>query len=723
RRLELSVEQQAVGIRPATELHRRGDETLHQVTLGRTHIGFVDIDAGFAQIAFQHRLGALAMLGRDKRHGGLVRQAHLARPVVGGQPEFHLGPRVGVAPMPGQDEALLCGIQAANAAEVAPDLLLKKAQAEQKPYLATVKQLVDIDTGTGQAAGLKMVSAVLVERLSVETSPATPSAGDNIVGTIKGTGSKSFLLMIHYDTVFGPGTAAKRPFRVDAERAYGPGVADAKGGVAMVLHTLQLLKDEHFKDFGTLTVLFNPDEETGSAGSKTLIAELARKHDYVFSFEPPDKDAVTVATNGINGVFVDVKGKSSHAGSAPEAGRNAAMELAHQLVQLKDLGDPAKGTTVNWTLIKGGEKRNIIPSSAAAEDRPHAGTDCHALRHRRRLRLCARQSKAGRAGNHGRGRCRSACRRRVHGAVQHRPSAVPDGSIDHATVGQMIRLLPQRWLHTKGCEALPFVQALRTVIALRHRQLHQHQLWLRARMVQHASDEVTPDAPAPLCLRFAADPVVLRKAPRQCRRCTHSAAFPAAYCKNPAADCNLHVSCCGAAGAADGGDGRCQRRNAADPVNQQLPQPGSALRQCGLGNAQAEGQKLLGLINDVRKQPQQCGGQPFAAAAPLVWNDTLMSAAESHSRSMANNNYFDHKGRNGGTPGDRAELAGYIGQQIGENIAAGQDNARKVVEGWLASPGHCANLMNPQFHDLGAAYAVDPKSDAGIYWTALFGVQ
>jgi glutamate carboxypeptidase len=257
-------------------------------------------------------------------------------------------------------------------AAVPPDQLLKQAEAEQKPYLATVKQLVDIDTGTGQAPGLKTVSAVLVERLKalgaeVKTSPASPSAGDNIVGTIKGTGKKSFLLMIHYDTVFGPGTAAKRPFKIEGERAYGPGVADAKGGVAMVLHSLKLLQDQKFKDFGTVTVLFNPDEETGSSGSKTIIAELARQHDYVFSYEPPDKDAVTVATNGINGVFLDVKGKSSHAGSAPEAGRNAAMELAHQMLQLKDLGDPAKGTTVNWTLIKGGEKRNIIPSSASAE--------------------------------------------------------------------------------------------------------------------------------------------------------------------------------------------------------------------------------------------------------------------------------------------------------------------------------------------------------------------
>lgn len=259
----------------------------------------------------------------------------------------------------------------AFATDLAPQLL-KKAEAEQKSYLATVKELVDIDTGTGHGLGLKTVSAMLVERLKglgaeVTTTPATPSAGDNIVGTLKGTGSKNFLLMVHYDTVFGPGTAAKRPFKLDGERAYGPGVADAKGGVAMILHSLQILQDQKFKDFGTLTVLFNPDEETGSAGSKKIIAELARKQDYVFSYEPPDRDAVTVATNGINGVFLDVKGKSSHAGSAPEAGHNAAMELAHQMLQLKDLGDPAKGTTVNWTLIKGGEKRNIIPSSASAE--------------------------------------------------------------------------------------------------------------------------------------------------------------------------------------------------------------------------------------------------------------------------------------------------------------------------------------------------------------------
>ncbi|WP_338524486.1 CAP domain-containing protein [Pseudomonas batumici] len=142
-----------------------------------------------------------------------------------------------------------------------------------------------------------------------------------------------------------------------------------------------------------------------------------------------------------------------------------------------------------------------------------------------------------------------------------------------------------------------------------------------------------------------------------------------------------------------------------------------------LGDWQAEGQKLLEQINSARRQPRQCGGQAFAATTPLAWNAVLAGAAEGHTRNMANNNFFDHKDRDGRTPGDRAELAGYNGQLIGENIAAGQDTVRKVVDGWLSSPGHCANLMNPQFRELGAAYAVDPKSDSGIYWTAMFGRQ
>lgn len=140
-----------------------------------------------------------------------------------------------------------------------------------------------------------------------------------------------------------------------------------------------------------------------------------------------------------------------------------------------------------------------------------------------------------------------------------------------------------------------------------------------------------------------------------------------------------------------------------------------------LGDWQAEGQKLLELINDARNQSRQCGAQSFGAAPPLAWDAALGTAAEAHSRAMANGNFFSHLGSDGRTPGDRAELAGYDGAQTGENIAAALDTPRKVLDGWLASPGHCANLMNPRFSELGAAYAVDPQSDGGIYWTALFG--
>ncbi|MFJ4375062.1 CAP domain-containing protein [Pseudomonas japonica] len=140
-----------------------------------------------------------------------------------------------------------------------------------------------------------------------------------------------------------------------------------------------------------------------------------------------------------------------------------------------------------------------------------------------------------------------------------------------------------------------------------------------------------------------------------------------------------------------------------------------------LGDWQSEGRSLLEAVNAARAQAHQCGSQAMSPTTPLSWNDTLAGAAQSHSRAMANQNFFDHVDRDGRTPGDRAELAGYSGSRIAENISAGLDSTRKVIDGWLASPGHCANLMSPQLRELGAAYAADPKSDAGIYWTALFG--
>jgi uncharacterized protein YkwD len=133
------------------------------------------------------------------------------------------------------------------------------------------------------------------------------------------------------------------------------------------------------------------------------------------------------------------------------------------------------------------------------------------------------------------------------------------------------------------------------------------------------------------------------------------------------------------------------------------------------------GKALLAQVNAARAKPRMCGRQRFAAARPLSWNAALGTAAQSHSKAMAYGNYFAHQDPDGGMPADRARAAGFRGRQIGENIAAGQGSPSKAMAGWLASPGHCANLMNPMFTQVGAAYAQDSRSDEGVYWTMLFG--
>ena len=254
---------------------------------------------------------------------------------------------------------------------VAAEDLFKMAQAEQPAFIETWKSLVNIDSGSGYAPGLAAVENQLTQKLEslgakVETFPVTTGVGNSIVGTFSGKGTQQILLMIHYDTVFNEGEAEKRAFRTDATKAYGPGVADAKGGAAMILHTVKLLNDLKFSNYKTLTVFFNPDEELGSPGSSALIKKLAAEQDYVFSFEPPNQDAVLVGVKGITNIDLHINGVAAHAGAAPEQGRNAVIEMAHQLLQLNDLGDANKGTTVNWTIAQGGDKKNVIPDKAYA---------------------------------------------------------------------------------------------------------------------------------------------------------------------------------------------------------------------------------------------------------------------------------------------------------------------------------------------------------------------
>jgi uncharacterized protein YkwD len=136
---------------------------------------------------------------------------------------------------------------------------------------------------------------------------------------------------------------------------------------------------------------------------------------------------------------------------------------------------------------------------------------------------------------------------------------------------------------------------------------------------------------------------------------------------------------------------------------------------------QAAGQRVLDLVNQARATPRHCGSRTFNAAQPVRWNDALAQAARLHSADMARYNYFSHSGRDGSDPAQRVERAGYRYRSTGENIAAGHMKPEDVMAGWIKSPPHCANLMDPGFTEMGVAFAVDPRSEMGVYWTQAFG--
>jgi uncharacterized protein YkwD len=135
------------------------------------------------------------------------------------------------------------------------------------------------------------------------------------------------------------------------------------------------------------------------------------------------------------------------------------------------------------------------------------------------------------------------------------------------------------------------------------------------------------------------------------------------------------------------------------------------------------GRAILDAVNAARAVPRNCGERAFGAAPPVAWNDALGAAALAHSRDMAAHRRFGHQGSDGSMVASRATRAGYNWRLIGENIAAGQPTAQEAVEGWIESPGHCANLMNPMFTEMGAGYEISRAKLPGfVYWTQVFAV-
>ena len=285
-----------------------------------------------------------------------------------------------------QCASLIAGslVVAASAAAAPVEPVNSFAGKEKPALLETLKSLVSIESGSGDRDGLDTISSLIADRLRalggdvtlIEPAEAdiyrmadTPKRiGRMVQARFTGTGTKSILLIAHMDTVYLRGMLAKQPFRIDGNRAYGLGIADDKQGVAVILHSLAMLKAMNFRDYGLITVLINGDEEISSAGSRAMLTKLGSEHDAVLSFEGTrmDSDRLSLTTAGIGAVVLNVTGKASHAGSAPELGRNALYELSHQILQMRDLSEPATGLKLNWTTASAGTNRNVIPAIASA---------------------------------------------------------------------------------------------------------------------------------------------------------------------------------------------------------------------------------------------------------------------------------------------------------------------------------------------------------------------
>ncbi len=249
------------------------------------------------------------------------------------------------------------------------------------PLLDRTLQWSRINSGTGNLAGLAEVAGFLADAFSVLPGhvalidPAPVEAvlsdgriekierGQHLTVSVRPDAPIQVLLTGHMDTVF----SAEHPFRsikeIEPGVLNGPGLADMKGGISVMLGALQMLERSNLADLLGYQVMINSDEETGSGASAALIAQMARGKTAALTYEPALPDGTLAGERGGSGNFsIIVTGKSAHAGRNPDDGRNALVAAADLAVRLKALHRP--GLSVNPAKIDGGGPNNAVPDHA-----------------------------------------------------------------------------------------------------------------------------------------------------------------------------------------------------------------------------------------------------------------------------------------------------------------------------------------------------------------------
>jgi glutamate carboxypeptidase len=246
--------------------------------------------------------------------------------------------------------------------EAVEDLVTRESPSLDKPAL---------DALAGRLAGRFEALDGAVERVS------NGSGGDHLRVRFGRASDPTppALLLAHFDTVWPAGTLARMPFRTDGVRAYGPGVHDMKSSIVLIEFALRALQDLGLEPPRPVVLVLTSDEEIGSPTSRRLIEESARGCAHVLVVEPPLADGgLKTARKGVGRFTVEVAGRAAHAGVEPEKGVSAVVELAHHVLALHALADPAAGTTVNVGVIRGGTTWNVVPAEATASVDVRAST-------------------------------------------------------------------------------------------------------------------------------------------------------------------------------------------------------------------------------------------------------------------------------------------------------------------------------------------------------------
>jgi glutamate carboxypeptidase len=241
---------------------------------------------------------------------------------------------------------------------------------QQDSMIAMLRDLVEMESPSQDALAVHRLAKYMADRfarIGADAEFLQPKAGDHLRASW-GSGTEQVLVLCHLDTVWPVGELAKRPFRIEDGRAYGPGVYDMKGGIVQAFFALKALIDLNLRPDSRIVFLCNTDEETGSVSSRALIEKEALRSRFVLVPEPASGPggAVKLTRKGWGIYHLTVTGRTAHAGSDHEKGISAVTELAYQILKLQALTDYSTGTTVNVGVITGGTVVNVVPDKAEA---------------------------------------------------------------------------------------------------------------------------------------------------------------------------------------------------------------------------------------------------------------------------------------------------------------------------------------------------------------------